>query len=279
MKTYKVKIKGKEVIVKKDDDGKFIKPKIALELESKGTAIKPSHEPIVLARKPIKEKSIVEQVLNNGCGGLDIDGCRIPTNKIVGWGGASGFKNTHNASLYGGLCDREARPNFEGRFPANVICSDDALNDGKITKTKPHGGDGKPLDTKNMGWGFKRMPSNLEDSGSKSRYFDLDIWAEKQGILNIPKPSKAEKNKGCERNNHPTTKPVKLMAWLVKLVSKEGDTVLDPFLGSGTTGVACKKLNRNFIGIEKEEEYITIANARIKAVSKQQRLNSFTGDE
>jgi len=66
-----------------------------------------------------------------------------------------------------------------------------------------------------------------------------------------------------EHNNHPTVKPVHLMAWLVRLVSKEGDTVLDPFMGSGTTGVACKTLSRNFIGIELDEGYFKIAQARI----------------
>ena len=72
--------------------------------------------------------------------------------------------------------------------------------------------------------------------------------------------SKADKLK----NNHPTVKPIKLMEYLVKLVSKEGATILDCFMGSGTTGIACVRLNRNFIGIEKEEEYIKIAEARIK---------------
>ena len=69
-------------------------------------------------------------------------------------------------------------------------------------------------------------------------------------------------------NNHPTVKPVHLMSWLVRLVSKEGDTVLDPFVGSGTTGVACKKLNRNYIGIELNSEYIEIAEARINNYQK-----------
>ena len=64
-------------------------------------------------------------------------------------------------------------------------------------------------------------------------------------------------------NSHPTVKPVHLMAWLIRLISKENDVVLDPFMGSGTTGVACKLLNRNFIGIELNEEYIKIAEARI----------------
>ena len=66
------------------------------------------------------------------------------------------------------------------------------------------------------------------------------------------------------KNNHPTVKPVHLMAWLVRLVSKEGDTVLDPFTGSGTTGIACKKLNRRFIGIERDLGYCEIAEKRLK---------------
>ena len=69
----------------------------------------------------------------------------------------------------------------------------------------------------------------------------------------------------AQKNNHPTVKPIKLMEYLVKLVSREGSVVLDPFLGSGTTGIACAKLNRNFIGIEKEPDYVKIAEARIKA--------------
>jgi len=64
-------------------------------------------------------------------------------------------------------------------------------------------------------------------------------------------------------NIHSTVKPISVMAWLVRLVSKEGDTVLDPFMGSGTTGVACRELNRNFIGIELNAEYHKIAESRI----------------
>ena len=83
---------------------------------------------------------------------------------------------------------------------------------------------------------------------------------EKHGLIQCPKASKKERGKD---NNHPTVKPLHLISWLIRLVSKEGDTVLDPFMGSGTTGVACKQLNRNFIGIELNEEYKTIAEKRI----------------
>ena len=74
------------------------------------------------------------------------------------------------------------------------------------------------------------------------------------------------------KNRHPTVKSLGIMEYLIKLVSREGALVLDPFLGSGTTAIACLKLNRNFIGIEKEEEYVKIAKARIKPFLEQRKL-------
>ncbi len=129
-------------------------------------------------------------------------------------------------------------------------------------------GDYGKVSTQSDAWG---------DSGSAARYFYC------------AKASKSERNKGCEeleskervrqglagekdntysKNSHPTVKPIALMEYLVKLISREGATVLDPFMGSGSTGIACRNLNRNFIGIEKEAEYIKIAEARINKLSK-----------
>ena len=76
-------------------------------------------------------------------------------------------------------------------------------------------------------------------------------------------------------NFHCTVKSVPLMEYLIKMVSREGAVILDPFMGSGTTGIACKKLGRKFIGIEKEEEYVKIAESRIKAVKIKQQLVAF----
>ena len=94
------------------------------------------------------------------------------------------------------------------------------------------------------------------DQGTPARFFYC------------PKASKSERNMGCESlpkgNNHSTVKPLALMEYLVKLISPENSIVLDPFLGSGTTGISCVNLNRNYIGIDKEQEYIEIAEARIK---------------
>lgn len=234
--------------------------------EGFGTALKPAHEPICMARKPLSEKTIVENVLKHGTGAIDIDGCRIPTSEQVEQGRkgrkAPQFSGTYNnGEIYEGHNTKNGIT--EGRFPANILCTDDALGE------------------------------------DKSRYFDIDVWAEKHGLLQFPKASKAERNKGCEglgkheenlqgldtrgrklvredgtktlverwkgkpsKNHHPTVKPVHLMAWLIRLVSKEGDIVLDPFGGSGTTGVACNMLNRKFILMEQSEEYVEIIKSR-----------------
>lgn len=92
-------------------------------------------------------------------------------------------------------------------------------------------------------------------------------------LIQTPKPSKKEKQIGVDKNNHPTIKPIKLMSYLITLFTREGDYVLDPFMGSGTTGLACKLLNRNFIGIDYEEEYFNIAEERLE-VSRQELINT-----
>lgn len=228
------------------------------EFEGFGTALKPAHEPICMARKPLSEKTIVENVLKHGTGAIDIDGCRIgmsqeDTDMLEGKSSKNPTgKKAQNVPFVEGIA---SRPNQQGRFPANILCTDDALGE------------------------------------EKSRYFDIDVWAEKHGLLQFPKASKAERNKGCNEcegevrfssengsgkmmpsklnkphkvkgNFHPTVKPVHLMAWLIRLVSKEGDIVLDPFGGSGTTGVACNMLNRKFILMEQSEEYVEIIKSR-----------------
>ena len=210
--------------------------------EGFGTALKPAHEPIVLARKKLSEKTIVENCIKHGTGALDIDGCRIPTsdeiNSVEG-----GIKRRNRINQEQGFRpykkgfdnqDKEIwEQNTQGRFPANLLVTDDALGE------------------------------------EKSRYFDIDVWAEKHGLIQTPKASKKERG---EENTHPTVKPLHLISWLVRLVSKKGDTVLDPFMGSGTTGVACKQLDRNFIGIELNEEYIVIAEKRISHQKTQKEL-------
>ncbi len=264
-------------IVKNRPRIKIIETKGTSPYEGLGTALKPAHEPIVCARKPLSEKTVVDNVIKWGTGGIEIDECRIPTIELIETHSKSkdAAKGNGIYGKFGAVKTNQSVGQSLGRFPANVLCQDDALNDGEMTK-----GNGKSYNYagkryKVVGFIQDNKPqanSNIGDSGSKSRYFDIDIWNEKYGLLQFPKASKSEKNKGCKDLEkgcfHPTVKPLALMRYLVTLVSRRGQTVLDPFAGSGTTLVACKELGRNYIGIELEEEYIPIIEARLKATKE-----------
>lgn len=279
-----------------------IKTKGTSELEGSygGFQPKPAVEVIIVAMKPLSEKTYVDQAMKNGKGITWLDDCRIPYDKEAvpskhSYDKSSRFTREHQDNLDHSAIHYEVG-NPSGRFPANLLVSDDVLDDGRIQKSGKavrhnsggktcHSNINKPL-MEDMGYG---------DSGSFSRYFDLDKWAKKTfPFLIVPKASKSEKNKGLDnesqqtndgrnklpdnafqrgksyrKNNHPTVKPVKLMSYLITLGSRPNDIVLDPFMGSGTTGVSAKLLNRKFIGIEKESEYIEIAKARIENEAKQ----------
>ena len=183
----------------------------------------------------------------------------------------SGFKSEENDTA-------EASP--LGRFAANLLISDNILDDGK---SYSHGTGGPYVysDREYEVEGFIKdikptAPSNYGDSGDFNRYFSLDAWWRDRfkrlpeeiqrtfPFLIVPKASKREKNMGLENNLHPTVKPIDLMSYLVVLGSRKGDVVLDPFAGSGTTGIACVFSERNYILIEREKEYFKIMEARIK---------------
>ena len=109
------------------------------------------------------------------------------------------------------------------------------------------------------------LVGSIRGNDSYSQFFSLDAWAEKNlPFLIVPKASSIEKGEG---NNHPTVKPIKLMSYLITMGSREGDVVLDPFCGSGSTCVAAKMLKRKYIGIELDERYREIAVKRIKVLS------------
>jgi len=169
-----------------------------------------------------------------------------------------------------------------GRFAPNLLVSDDVLNDGEVHASAQsqnfHEAYEGESNTK-MLRGVSHSQNQYNDSGSFSRYFDLDAWFEKKlkelpeavqktfPHLIVTKPSASEKNKGVA-NTHPTTKPLKLFMYLLSIGSETNDIILDPFVGSGTACVAAKTLNRRWIGIELEEEYVKIANKRVDAIPK-----------
>jgi len=187
-----------------------------------GTALKPAHEPIVMARKPIEEATVADNVLQYGTGAINIDASRISYNGEIPNVGGRGKHGRGDDYGFKPLED-SIKANTNGRWPANVILDEEA---GKL----------------------------LADKGGASRFFYC------------PKPSKKEKNKGTKTTNiHPTVKPIELMKYLVRLVTPKKGIVLDPFMGSGTTGIAAISEGCDFIGIEKEKEYYKIAKARIKS--------------
>jgi len=218
---------------------------------------KPAVEVVLVVMKPLSEKSYVDQALSNQKGVTWLDSARIPYQSedqpVSRHGGirldpADGWNQNQMI--------RDFDPNQKGRFPANLLCSDDVLNDGRITKS-PNS--------------YTRK-SEGRSAGSFSRYFDLDKWFETTfPFAIVAKASKKERNMGLDKwiydekpksNQHPTVKPLKLMAYLIMLGSRENDMILDPFAGSGTTGLAARMLRRRFVGLEINKEYTQIAHAR-----------------
>ena len=225
----------------------------------------PDVTPIVLARKPL-DGTVADNVLKHGVGGLNIEECRVPTTDNLNGGAYS--KNGNRGNLAGDERDDKGAGMFApgktvgkdftqptGRFPANIIHdgSDEVLEvfpdnvkGGTWNRTKgarPFNNNGKATEFENHG--------SDKSIGSAARFFYC------------AKASKREKGEG---NTHPTVKPIALMEYLVKLVSPKGAKVMDPFMGSGSTGIAALNLGRNFIGIEKEPEYFNIAKGRIEGV-------------
>lgn len=282
---------------------------------------KPAVEVIIVAMKPLTEKTFVDQALKNGKGITWFNDCRIPFVNEKDLAGAQSLFDSHRGEVHSSCthvtnyskwdAEKTGDANPTGRFPANLLVSDDVLNDGQERKSPSGTVNRKPRTEGNGTWkncGLKSEGNNragFGDTGSFSRYFDLDVWWRErlselpQNVFNtypfliVPKPGKSEKNKGLSGegktvndgrkksidnpfqrgetvrlNIHPTVKPIKLMSYLVTLGSREGDVVLDPFMGSGTTGIASEILNRDFIGCEWDNDYFKIAEERIKANKK-----------
>jgi site-specific DNA-methyltransferase (adenine-specific) len=130
----------------------------------------------------------------------------------------------------------------------------DLFKKAGYSKSRSHEGDGEKIDTRGVGWGFKRLPGGFNDEGTPNRFFYC------------AKVTTKERNEGLKqhKNHHPTVKPLSLMRYIVRLVTPKGGVVLDPFAGSGTTGVACVLDGYRFICIEKEKEYVDVAKEKIE---------------
>jgi len=211
------------------------------------------NETIVVARKPLSEKNVALNVLKWGTGGINIDACRVEykSEQDKKEGQSSRTSITKDTLFPLGGFNRSSRENIQGRFPANIILDEEASS----------------LLNQQVGQEVSRF-FYVAKASKKERNLGCEDMEEQQttdGCIrsNPESARKYQANSALRKNHHPTVKPIKLMEYLIKLVSKEGATILDPFMGSGTTGCACANLNRKFIGIEKEPEYIKIAEARI----------------
>jgi site-specific DNA-methyltransferase (adenine-specific) len=260
---------------------------VAAEWDGWGTALKPAHEPMVLARKPL-EGTVANNVLTFGVGGLNIDGSRVGRaegdDSSAGNGTATfGTQDTESGGDGSGGWEQ----NTAGRFPANFIHdgSDEVVALFPETKSpKTYLRSSKA--TANIDWNPKEADTEqlrFGDSGSAARFFycakaskrdrneGLDGFEAKVGAKQFNEGMEGKlRSDGSEikpaiahSNHHPTVKPTSLMQYLIRLVTPPSGIVLDPFMGSGSTGKACAYEGFNFIGIDQSAEYVEIARARI----------------
>lgn len=236
----------------------------------------PAFEPIVVARKPLIG-TVAANVLAHGTGALNIDACRIGTN-----GGTrdlpigDGIRTNQVYGEYGACTTEELN---SGRWPANVILDAEAgvILDAQTGESVSRIGAPRASAAPGDGWGMTSTGAEYDDMGGASRFFYC------------PKVSRAERSAGLEAdaasvwtdgrkvaadnprlrgataraNHHPTVKPIDLMRYLIRLVTPPGGTVLDPFMGSGSTGCAAVLEGARFIGIEREQDYMAVAEARV----------------
>ena len=229
--------------------------KEAQEWKGWGTALKPAHEPIVVARKPIEEKNIAANVLKHGTGAINIDESRVPLsdddplqNPITG---------RDNKSINTGVSDTNwgfksvDREGGLGRFPANII------HDGAI-------------DIPEGKFFYCAKASKSDRDEGLEQLLAKKIVTFQTGNGASGNASSLSANRNTEyRNIHPTVKPTELMKYLVRLVTSKNGVVLDPFMGSGSTGKACGFEGFRFVGIEMSKEYFEIAKVRIDHAYKQ----------
>jgi len=258
-----------------------------------GTALKPANEPICVARKPLeKGLTVAQNVLKYGTGAINIDESRISTEEIkdaTSEGGKFAMWNKEGDNKGFTRHNGNGTSHAQGRWPANIILDEAAaemldLQSGVLTSgamdTVRKESENRAMNGKN----YAMRVTSEAPKGGASRFFYVAKASKSErnkglegmplkaaGVMDDDSYVWAKNGDGSERNKkveprqnfHPTVKPVKLMEYLIRLVTPKGGTTLDPFMGSGSTGVAAKNLGFNFVGIELNEEYTTIAEKRI----------------
>jgi DNA modification methylase len=262
------------------------------------TALKPAHEPIVMARKPTK-LSFAANVQKYGTGALNIDATRIdyegPPVKSTTIGTKATFNNFSAENLNKDKhMDQQWEGHDAGRYPSNVIGEIEGYQKyfycPKVSRKERHLGfdDYPSLNEMVYAMGGHFVDDNgnecLLGNGTKSYKHPTKgvilIHGIKSDYQEWQEKNKTNFNVG---NNHPTVKPIELMAYLVRLVTPKGGTVLDPFNGSGSTGLGCVKEGMNYVGCDLDQRYVDISNTRIaayrKEIEKDQLPADLFGDE
>mgnify|MGYP002761162960 FL=1 len=248
------------------------------------TQLKPAKEPIIIARKPL-EGTVAENVLKYGTGGMNIDGCRIETGDETFNTPQSNPNNREGEVSQGfGITDSSVedfqesqkksieRLQEKGRWPANVIF--DRAMAKKLDEQSgmlKAGGNINPEEREEDTTVYGSFNENVEhssygDKGGASMYFKtIDYHVEDNlGFFYCPKAKRSERDLGVEENDHVTVKPIELMSYLVRLLSPEGGEIIDPFAGSGTTGMSAVLEGVSAHLVELEKSHVEIAEQRVR---------------
>ncbi len=279
------------------DISKKIESSFKEQYSGYGTALKPANEPIVIARKPIeKGLTIVQNIIKYGTGAININDCRIQFLNEVDYNSAKWGRGTNIVGgNYVGAIKSSGKLNINansiGRWPSNVIFDEYAAEvldsqTGFLKSGKPSGikkgisknafGNYGPIDV--TGYGYRGGASRFfycAKASRNERSMGLENFEKKKRDLILESGHAGTDNgfnRGADKlaNHHPTVKPIKLMQYLVRLVTPKGGIILDPFNGSGTTTIACKLEQINCVGIDIDIEYCNIAEARLKAFNVEQ---------
>lgn len=239
---------------------------LAQQWDGWGTALKPAYEPIILAMKPL-DGTFAQNAGKWGVAGLAIDKGRIEGVKGV----PASLSNAGGLGWNtGGDMQRKSQQN--GRWPANLILDEEAarLLDEQSGESKP-----RPVNPENIGVSGSNEKRGIFGMGSVVHSGYYDTTSNVSRFFYCAKASRSEREQGLEEtnNSHPTVKPLTLMRYLVRLTSTPtGGVVFDPFMGSGTTGIAAIREGRRFIGCELDADYLEIAKKRIEDAAAQLQL-------
>lgn len=256
---------------------------LAKQWDGWNTALKPAHEPIVMARKPLECSNVAENVMKWNVGGINVDGCRVGQRESEQFTGAkkagtfAGELQDSHSEMY----EKSSVPLPDGRWPANIILDEEAAQmldeQSGVSTSKQSQRGAVEIFKKEKSWFGNSTLRGHSDSGGASRFFYVAkaSKAEREAGLdgmelqnnmrvNAPRENEEEKHATLRANHHPTVKPITLMRYLVRMVTPNNGVVLDPFMGSGTTGCASMLEGMRFIGIELNDEYLGIAERRIR---------------